>query len=65
MRMGVFDAEYLLFILPAGGEEGRNLSAALTTGGYGVVAVKEPYALAKKGQSTELNPTVLPRISTY
>ena len=62
LRMGVFDAEYLLFILPAGGEEGRNVSSALSSGAYGVIVVKEPFALAKKGFPTALNATVLPRL---
>ncbi|HEX3694726.1 MAG TPA: DUF2079 domain-containing protein [Polyangia bacterium] len=64
-RIGIFDADYLLFMMPAGGEEGRNIAAGLASSGYGVVEVKEPFALAKKGYSTAANASVLTRVRGY
>jgi uncharacterized membrane protein len=64
-RIGIFDADYLLFMMPAGGEEGRNIATGLSSGNYGVVEVKEPYGLAKKGYSTAANASVLTRVRGY
>jgi uncharacterized membrane protein len=61
LRVGVFDAEYLLFSLPSSGEEAANLRPALA-GAFGVVQVLEPYVLAKRGHSKELNPSVMSRV---
>ncbi|HEY0712195.1 MAG TPA: DUF2079 domain-containing protein, partial [Polyangia bacterium] len=63
MRMGVFDAEYLIFHLPVGGDEGKKLGEALRSGKYGVLEIKEPYALAKLGHSTAKNAEVQGRVS--
>lgn len=60
-RVGVFDAEYLLFSVPLGGEEAAKLRPALA-GEFGVVEVREPYVLAKRGHSKRLNASVMNRI---
>jgi uncharacterized membrane protein len=60
-RVGVFDAEYLLFSLPCSGEEGANFRPALA-GAFGVVEVREPYVLAKRGYSKALNSSVMSRV---
>jgi uncharacterized membrane protein len=61
LRVGVFDAEYLLFSLPAGGEEATNLRSAFSQG-FGVMEVDGPFVLAKRGYSQAKNASVLSRI---
>jgi uncharacterized membrane protein len=60
-RVGVFDAEYLLFSLPCAGEEGDKFRPALN-GPFGVVEVREPYVLAKRGYSKKLNASIMSRV---
>jgi uncharacterized membrane protein len=60
-RVGVFDADYLLFSLPCTGEEAANFRPALA-GAFGVVEVREPYVLAKRGYSKQLNSSVMARV---
>ena len=62
LRMGTYDAEYLLFGLPAGGAELVNALALLQNNSFGVVDVKEPYVLAKRGAPTTRNPEILMRM---
>jgi uncharacterized membrane protein len=61
LRVGIFDADYLLFSLPAGGEEASNLRAAFAQG-FGVMEVDGPFVLAKRGYSQAKNASVLSRI---
>ncbi|MFZ5892377.1 MAG: DUF2079 domain-containing protein [Myxococcota bacterium] len=61
LRVGIFDAEYLLFSLPAGGEEATNLRSAFAQG-FGVMEVDGPFVLAKRGYSQAKNASVLSRI---
>jgi hypothetical protein len=62
LRFGLFDAEYLLFALPIGGQEQRNAVAGLQSGTFGVVDVREGFALAKRGAPTNQNGPVLARL---
>jgi uncharacterized membrane protein len=62
LRMGLFDAEYLLFETPRGGEEGTFIRNAFQSGEFGVVAFKDPFVLAKRGYSRALNDSLRYRI---
>ena len=61
LRVGIFDAEYLLFSVPAGGEEATNLRSAFAQG-FGVMEVEGPFVLAKRGYPTTKNASVMSRI---
>jgi uncharacterized membrane protein len=62
LREGLFDAEYLLVLLPARGDESRFVRDALRSGEFGVVTVREPFLLARRGFSTAENAAVLSRL---
>jgi uncharacterized membrane protein len=62
MRVGIFDADYLLFQLPIGGEEQRNALPVLQNGSFGVIDVREPFVLARRGAPTSRNEQVLQRM---
>ena len=62
LRMGIADADYLLFSLPAGGDERAKILEVLPDGTFGVVAERGQYVLAKRGHPTELNSGVLSRV---
>jgi uncharacterized membrane protein len=62
LRMGLYDAEYLLFEAPRSGEEGTFIRNAFASGEFGVVAFKDPFVLAKKGYSRTLNESLRYRI---
>ncbi len=58
------DAEYLLFPSEAGdfiGNERETLTRLLRNGDFGVVAVEPPFALAKRGHSTDGNAALMAR----
>jgi hypothetical protein len=59
LRIGVFDAEYLLFQQPARDDERRFARQALETEGFGVVATNGPFVLAQRGHSSDQNQAVL------
>ena len=62
LRFSVFDAEYILFFSDPGridGSEKSRVIEALVSGDFGVVDVRPPFAVAKRGYSTELNDRVL------
>jgi uncharacterized membrane protein len=62
LRFSIFDADYVLFFSDASrmdGAERSKVTDALTSGTFGVVDVKPPFALAKRGHSTALNDRVL------
>jgi len=64
MNQGIWDAEY--FVFPTDPKElivneKRDISERLRDGTHGVVKYHPPFALAKKGHSTELNRLVLER----
>jgi uncharacterized membrane protein len=62
LRMGIHDADYLLFSIPPGGDERKNALEALQPGTFGVVAERGQFVLAKRGHPTDLNAGVLSRI---
>jgi hypothetical protein len=58
LRVGIFDAEYLLFSVPAGGEEASNIRSALSQK-FGVTEIDLPFILARRGHSQAKNSTAL------
>jgi uncharacterized membrane protein len=62
LRMGIADADYLLFNIPPGGDERTKVLEVLPQGTFGVVAERGQYVLAKRGHPTDLNAGVLSRI---
>jgi uncharacterized membrane protein len=62
LRMGIADADYLLFSLPVGGDERAKVMEVLPQGTFGVVAERGIFVLAKRSQSTELNSGVLSKL---
>ncbi|HVR04006.1 MAG TPA: hypothetical protein VMT47_17860, partial [Polyangia bacterium] len=62
LRIGTYDAEYLLFGLPIGGYEQTNALPLLQNNTFGVVDVKEPFVLAKRGAPTTRNAAILARM---
>jgi uncharacterized membrane protein len=62
LRMGIADADYLLFNIPPGGDERTKVLEVLPPGTFGVVAERGQFVLAKRGHSTDLNSGVLARI---
>ena len=62
LRMGIHDADYLLFNVPPGGDERTHAIEVLQPGTFGVVAERGQFVLAKRGHPTDLNAGVLSRI---
>jgi uncharacterized membrane protein len=62
LRIGVYDADYLLFQLPIGGDEQRNALPILQNGSFGVIDVREPFVLARRGAPTSGNAAILQRM---
>ena len=62
LRMGVYDAEYLLFTVPIRNDERNSVASALRQGTFGVVAAEASVALARRGNDTALNQPVLDRL---
>jgi uncharacterized membrane protein len=63
VRLGTYDAEYLLFSLAVRAEaEGKPLREALGSGAFGVVAVGSEFVLARRGHGTARNADVLARL---
>ena len=62
LRVGTYDADYLLFSLPIFGDEQRNAFPLLQGNSFGVVDVQEPYVLARRGGPTSRNAAVLARM---
>jgi uncharacterized membrane protein len=62
LRMGIHDADYLLFNVPAGGDERKYALEVLEPGTFGVVAERGQYVLAKRGHPTELNRSAIARL---
>lgn len=61
LRNGLYDAQYLLFELPARDDERGFIREALK-GDFGVLAVSEPFYLAKRGHDTSENRAWLKKI---
>jgi uncharacterized membrane protein len=62
LRMGIADADYLLFSVPPGGDERAKVMEVLPSGTFGVVAERGEFVLAKRGHPTDLNAGVLARM---
>ena len=62
LRMGIADADDLLFCLPIGGDERSRVLEVLPDGSFGVVAERGQFVLARRGHPTDLNSGVLSRI---
>ena len=62
LRFSVFDAEYILFFSDPtriDGSERQKVTDALLSGEFGIVDMKPPFAVAKRGYSTAQNDRVL------
>lgn len=62
LRLGIADADYLLFSVPPGGDERAKVLEVLKPGTFGVVAERGQYVLAKRGHPSDLNPGLLARM---
>jgi hypothetical protein len=61
LRFGLRDADYMLLQLPLRGDEHDPTGAALRDGSFGVVDDRGELVLAKRGESTARNASVLSR----
>jgi hypothetical protein len=60
LRLGVYDAEYLLFsLVPAAAGEPESARAALESGGFGVMAAGTHFVLARRGHPQGRNAPVV------
>jgi uncharacterized membrane protein len=59
LKVGVYDAEFLLYWMTAGGVERDLVVGALETGTFGVVMRKGEFMLARRGHATDENAGVL------
>lgn len=64
LRLGIADADYLMFSIPPGGDERPKVMEVLPPGTFGVVAERGPYVLAKRGHPTDLNADVLAKMGS-
>jgi uncharacterized membrane protein len=62
LRFSVYDADYLVFQLPITGDEQRNALLVLQNGSFGVIDVREPFVLARRGAPTDRNAAILQRM---
>lgn len=62
LRIAVFDAEYILFRIPAPGHERENVLEALENDSFGVLAQSGEFVLAKRGHFTDKNGAVINRL---
>ncbi|HEY5956173.1 MAG TPA: DUF2079 domain-containing protein [Polyangiaceae bacterium] len=62
LRIGVFDAEYILFRLPAPQHEREHVLEGLENDTFGVVEASGEFVLAKRGYSTEKNDQFISRM---
>jgi uncharacterized membrane protein len=62
LRIGYYDADYLLFRLPIGGDERTNLIAALRSRQYGLVGERGNFILARRGMAPETIADLMRRI---
>jgi uncharacterized membrane protein len=65
LRMGIADADYLLFSVPSGGDERGKALDVLKDNSFGVVAERGQYVLAKRGHPTDLNAGAISRINNH
>jgi uncharacterized membrane protein len=62
LRVGTYDADWLLIKLPIGGEEQQHALPLLEGGSFGVMEVRDTFVLAKRGYKTDQNAAVLARM---
>jgi uncharacterized membrane protein len=62
LRIGVFDADYILFRLPAYDSERDHVLEVLENDSFGIVADRGEFALAKRGYSTAKNGQFISRL---
>jgi uncharacterized membrane protein len=62
LRIAVFDADYILFRLPAPSHERENVLEVLENDKFGIVAERGEFVLAKRGHSTEKNGPIISRM---
>jgi uncharacterized membrane protein len=62
LRFGVYDADYMLFQLPARGDEREPTAKALGAGTFGVVDDRGEIVLARRGEPATRNASVLARV---
>lgn len=62
LRVGIFDADYILYDMTKGDTERRHVREVLAEGKYGVVETRGDFLLAKKGHSKQQNLEVLRRL---
>ena len=65
MTLGIFDADYIFFPSESTDfivDEKATVTRLLRSGEFGVVDIEPPFALAKKGHSTDLNARLLDRL---
>lgn len=62
LRMGVYDADYIVFVVHSGGAERRHVVEALDRGTHGVVIESGEFAMAKRGASTADNERYIARM---
>lgn len=66
LRLGLYDAEHLLFsMVPTSEGELEKAAAALASGEFGIVEARSLFALARRGQETSRNPEVLARMAPF
>lgn len=62
LRLGLYDAEWLLFSVPIGGDERRHALDAFRNENFGVVDDRGEFVLARRGHDRTKNAAVLSRI---
>ena len=62
LRMGIADADYLLYSVPVGGDERAKVLEVLSPGTFGVVSERGQFVLAKRGHPTDLNWGAIARV---
>lgn len=66
LRVGLYDAEYLLFaMVPSAEGELEQAAAALAGGQFGIVEARSLFALGRRGHDTSRNGEVLARMARY
>jgi len=65
LRIAVFDADYILFRLPAGQYEREHVLEAIESDTFGVVAESGEFVLAKRGHSTDKNAQFISRMGGH
>jgi uncharacterized membrane protein len=65
LRHGLFDAEYLLFNVPAWSAERDHVLQALRSGEFGVLAESGAFVLAKRGHPDQDNGRVLAKMGAH